>query len=107
MAYAMKVKDICQAVYSPIKGYKLSDLLLISGGLMSILCNADEAGLKARNINPAEAIRSIAVFERNSSWLIERINPFLEPTVINIDVLLMSARLDFHTSAVTNNTVCV
>ncbi len=90
MADAAKLKDICQAVYFPIKGYSMSDLLIVNGGLMSLLCNATEAELKACEIDPDEASRSITICETNISSLIERISPFLEPTTTNIDALLMS-----------------
>jgi hypothetical protein len=46
MADANKLKEICQAVYFPTKGYSISDFLLVNGGLISILCNATEAELK-------------------------------------------------------------
>jgi hypothetical protein len=90
MADATKLKDICQSVYFPIKGYSMSDLLIVNGGLMSLLCNATEAQLRECNIDPAEASRSITICESNIALLIERISPFLEPTGTNIDALLIS-----------------
>ncbi|KAE9368960.1 hypothetical protein N431DRAFT_561255 [Stipitochalara longipes BDJ] len=93
MADATKLKDICQLVYFPIKGYSMSDLLIVNGGLMSLLCNATEAELKECDIDPAEATRSITICETNISLLIERISPFLEPTVTNIDALLISVQI--------------
>lgn len=90
MADASKLKDICQSVYFPVKGYSMPDLILVNGGLMSILCNATEAELKSCDIDPADAAGSIAICESNIALLIERISPFLEPTVTNIDALLIS-----------------
>lgn len=93
MADASKLKEICQSVYFPIKGYSISDFLLVNGGLMSILCNATETELKVCDIDLAEATRSIVICESNIALLIERINPFTEPTVTNIDALLISVQI--------------
>jgi hypothetical protein len=95
MADASKLKEICQAVYFPIKGYSISDFLLVNGGLMSILCNATEAELKVCDIDPVEATQNISICESNIDLLIERINPFTEPTVTNIDALLISVSVAF------------
>jgi hypothetical protein len=90
MADAGRIKEICQAVYFPIKDYSMSDLIVVNGGLMSILCSATEVELKACNIDPTEATQSIAICENNIALLIEQISPFLEPTVDNIDSLLIA-----------------
>jgi hypothetical protein len=73
MADASKLKEICQSVYFPIKGYSISDFLLVNGGLMSILCNATEAELKVCDIDPAEAARSIVIL-REQYCFIDRAN---------------------------------
>ena len=70
------------------------DLILVNGGLMSILCNSTEAELNTSNIDLAEASRSITLCETNIALLIEQINPFLEPTATNIDALLVSVSSD-------------
>ena len=79
------------------------DLLLVNGGLMSILCNATEGELKACSIDPVEATRSIAICEGNIALLIERINPFLEPSATNIDALLISVSPPFDISPMDRN----
>lgn len=76
MADANKLKEICQAVYFPIKGYSISDFLLVNGGLISILYNATEAKLKVWDIDPIEAMQNISICESNIAILVERINPF-------------------------------
>jgi len=70
---------------------------------MSILCNATEAELKVCDIDPAEATRSIVICESNIALLIERINPFTEPTVTNIDALLISVSVAFVSHGMTGS----
>lgn len=60
---------------------------------MSILTYASEEELRACSIRQDDGAKMIALCESNISAMIERLHPFVEPTITNIEGLLFAVSI--------------
>ena len=83
-----RFKESCQRVFFPATGYSMSDFIVVNGGLLGIMQTATDDQLRKCNIDPACIPEAIVLCESNVMRTIEKLNPFLEPSISSIEGLI-------------------
>lgn len=82
-------KQTVQKVYFPLDGYTMSDFVVTNGALFTIFTDLPESALQAASIGREQAAGAASLCESNVTAVMERLSPFLEPNIRNIEAILV------------------
>jgi len=100
-----RFKEICQKVYFPVNGYSLADFMVVNGGLFGLLTTATDEQFRKCGLDPAVIPEAIAICDNNVDATILRLNPFLEPSLYNVEALLFGVRMSSHQRPLTRQSI--